>query len=138
LNDADAPTNLAILYFRKISCSLPQSLHLSRTRPEMLRYFGLIASSSTIYSITFPQSHENNCFTTEYSLVSMLLRISRASLALTLHVLCSEQTIITISLNDYYCSFSNLNNVSVVAVAADKAYKTPHDLFVSDDGGLVS
>jgi hypothetical protein len=76
LNDGAAPTNLAILYLRKTSCSLPQSLHLSRTRPEMFRYFGLIASSSAMHSITFPQSHENNCFTTEYSLVSMLIRIS--------------------------------------------------------------
>jgi hypothetical protein len=99
--------------------------------------FWLTASYSTMHSITFPQSHENNCFTTEYSLVSMLLRISPVSLALTLHVLCSGQTIITISLNDYYCFFPNLNNVSVVAVAADKTYKTPHDLFVPDDTGLV-
>jgi hypothetical protein len=65
LNDGNAPISFAILCFRKTSCSLQQSLHHSRTRPEMLRYFGLIASSSTMHSITFPQSHENNRFTTE-------------------------------------------------------------------------
>jgi hypothetical protein len=62
LNDGDAPTNLAILCLRKTSCSFPQSLHRSLRLPEMLLYFGFTASSSSISSITFPQSHEIRCF----------------------------------------------------------------------------
>ncbi len=37
LNDGVAPTNLAMLYFKKTACSLPQSLHRILTFPEMLR-----------------------------------------------------------------------------------------------------
>ena len=62
LNDGDALTNLAILCLRKTSCSFPQSLHRSLRLPEMLLYFGFITSSSSIHSITFPQSHEIKCF----------------------------------------------------------------------------
>jgi hypothetical protein len=49
---------------------LPQSLHLSRTFPEILLYFGFIVSSSAMHSITLPQSHENSCFTTATNLDS--------------------------------------------------------------------
>jgi len=62
LNDGDAPTNLAILCFRKTSCSLLQSLHLIRTLPEILLYCGFILSSSAMHSITLPHSQENTCF----------------------------------------------------------------------------
>jgi hypothetical protein len=67
LNDGDAPTNLAILCLRKTSCSFPQSLHRSRRLPEMLLYFGFTTSSSSMSSITFPQSHEIKCFGIEYT-----------------------------------------------------------------------
>lgn len=62
LNDGDAPINLAILYFRKTACSLPQSLHRILTLPEMLLYFGFVVPSSAMHSITLPQSQENTCF----------------------------------------------------------------------------
>lgn len=61
LNDGEALTNLAILCLRKTSCSFPQSLHRSRRLPEILLYFGFITSSSSMHSITFPQSHEIKC-----------------------------------------------------------------------------
>lgn len=61
LNDGDAPMNLAILYFRKTACSLPQSLHRSLTLPEMLLYLGFVTSSSSMHSSTLPQSQENDC-----------------------------------------------------------------------------
>jgi hypothetical protein len=67
LNDGVAPTNRAILSRRNASVSFPQSLHRSLTLPEMLLYFGLTTSSSSIHSITFPQSHEIKCFSIAYT-----------------------------------------------------------------------
>ena len=85
LNDGDAPTNLAILCLRKTSCSFPQSLHRSRRLPEMLLYFGFTTSSSSMHSITFPQSHEITCLGIEYNYTEVELKHVNQKVSTLLH-----------------------------------------------------